>query len=354
MHTESTLIKNTHKLIAATIIVIILVVGKSFLIPLAWSILIAFASYQLIEKIKEKTILPAGLIILFYLLFIISIISLFIYFFYVELSHIGSDMPELGEKISSSLHAFSMQLGENGIHIPDHIDKGFINDWVGNHSDTMLAFISAFGSQIEHIILIMFYLFFLLYYGELIPQFVQSKIKDEEKRAKVREKIFSSMDVIKSYFVGLLILSLLTGVLDFVVFMIFGLEYALFFAVFLAVLNLIPFVGNPIGMLVVALFTLVTKDSIWSLVMVIAALWIVNFVHENVLRPWLLGDELKINAFIVFISVIFGGMIWGISGMILFIPIAGIIKIILSHSESNAHYAILFSERGKKSKPRKQ
>jgi len=113
-------------------------------------------------------------------------------------------------------------------------------------------------------------------------------------------------------------------------------------------------VGNPIGMLVVALFTLVTKDSIWSLVMVIAALWIVNFVHENVLRPWLLGDKLKINAFIVFISVIFGGMIWGISGMILFIPIAGIIKIILSHSESNAHYAILFSERGKKSKPRKQ
>ena len=221
-----------------------MIAGKPFLIPLAWSILIAFASYQLIEKIKEKTILPAGLIILFYLLFIISIISLFIYFFYVELSHIGSNLPELGNKISSTLHLFSQQLGENGIHIPDHIDKGFINDWVGNHSDTMLAFISAFGSQIEHIVLIMFYLFFLLYYGELVPQFVQSKIKDEEKRAKVREKIFGSMDVIKSYFVGLLILSLLTGVLDFVVFMIFGLEYALFFAVFLANAKFNPICGQ--------------------------------------------------------------------------------------------------------------
>ena len=41
------------------------------------------------------------------------------------------------------------------------------------------------------------------------------------------------------------------------------------------------------------------------------------------------------------------GLIWGVSGMILFIPIAGIIKVILSHSDSNAHYAILFSEREK-------
>lgn len=348
MNTESALIKNTHKLILASIIIIILVVGKSFLIPLAWSILIGLASYQLIEKLKEKTILPPGLIILFYLLFIVSIISLFIYFFYVELSHIASDLPELGDKISSTLHLFSQQLAENGIHVPDHIDKDFINDWVGKHSDTMLGIITAFGSQIEHIVLIMFYLFFLLYYGELIPQFIQSKIEDEQKRAKVREKIFGSMEVIKSYFLGLLILALLTGVLDFFVFLIFGLEYALFFAVFLAVLNLIPFVGNPVGMLVVALFTLVTKDSIWSLVMVIAALWIVNLIHENVLRPWLLGDKLKINAFVVFISVILGGLIWGISGMILFIPIAGIIKILLSHSDQTAHYAILFSEREKR------
>jgi predicted PurR-regulated permease PerM len=348
MNTESTLIKNTHKLILASIIVIIMVVGKSFLIPLAWSLLIGLASYRFIEKMKEKTILPPGLIILFFMLFIISVISFFVYFFYVELSHIGRDLPGISSKIAATLHTFSVQLAENGVNIPDHIDKDFINDWVDHHSDTLFAFINAFGNQIWHIILIMFYLFFLLYYGELVPQFIQSKIKDDEKRVKVREKIYGSMDIIKDYFIGLLILAFLTGFLDFFVFLIFGLDYALFFAVFLAVLNLIPFVGNPIGMLVVALFTLVTKDSLLSLFMVIVALWLVNVIHENVLRPWLLGDKLKINAFVVFLSVIFGGLIWGISGMILFIPMTGIIKIILSQSETNAHYAILFSERGKK------
>ncbi len=353
MDTESTIIKNTHKLIAAVLIVVILVVGKSFLIPLAWSVLIGLASYQLIEKLKKKTILPAGLIILFYLLFIVSVISLLMYFFYVELSHIASDLPELGDKISTTLHLFSQQLAENGVHVPDHVDKAFISEWVGKHSDIIIGFVSTFGSQIGNVVLMMLYLFFLLYYGELIPQFIQSKIEDEQKRVKVGEKIFESMEVIKSYFFGLLILASLTGILDFFVFLIFGLEYALFFAVFLAVLNLIPFVGNPIGMLVVALFTLVTKDSIWSLVMVIAALWVVNLIHENVLRPWLLGDKLKINAFVVFISVIFGGLIWGISGMILFIPMAGIIKVVLSQSSTNAHYAILFSEREKK-KPNKK
>ncbi len=354
MQTESTLIKNTHKLILASLIVIIMVVGKAFLIPLAWSLLIALASYRFIEKMKEKTIIPAGLIILFFMLVIVSVISLFAYFFYVELSRIAKDLPGLTSKVSSTLHNFSVQLAESGINIPDHFDKGYINDWVGQHSETLLSFISAFGTQIMHIVLVMFYLFFLLYYGDLVPQFIRSRVKDDGKREKVADKIYGSMDIIKDYFQGLLILALLTGILDFFVFLIFGLDYALFFAVFLAVLNLIPFVGNPIGMLVVALFTLITKDSLLSLFMVIVALWLVNVVHENVLRPWLLGDKLKINAFVVFISVIFGGIIWGVSGMILFIPMAGIIKVILSQSETNAHYAILFSEREKKKTVKKK
>ncbi len=348
MVTDSSLFKFTVKLVIATLIVVVLILGKSFLIPLAWSILIGLSSFQLINKLKEKSIIPAGLIILLYIIFIISIIALIFYFFFIELSHIASDLPELRGKISASIHALSLQLGEMGVHIPDHIDKEFINQWINGHSDTILGFISGFGDTVWHIVLIMFYLFFILYYGDLAPQFIQSKVKDEKKREEIKQKTNYSIKVIKSYFIGLLILALLTGTLDYIVFLIFGLEYALFLAVLLAILNLIPFVGNPVGLLIVALFTLVTEDSLVSLLMVIVALWVVNFFHENVLRPWLLGDRLQINAFVVFMAVIVGGLIWGVSGMILFIPLAGIVKVILSNSDETAHYAILFSERKKR------
>ena len=60
---------------------------------------------------------------------------------------------------------------------------------------------------------------------------------------------------------------------------------------------------------------------------------------------------MSINAFMVFIAIIIGGMIWGVYGMILFIPIAGIIKIMLGGNEVHAPYAIFFSELPKKSRP---
>jgi len=50
------------------------------------------------------------------------------------------------------------------------------------------------------------------------------------------------------------------------------------------------------------------------------------------------------NAFTVFVAIIVGGMIWGVSGMILFIPLIGILKIYMESHEKNRNYAIFFSE----------
>lgn len=139
----------------------------------------------------------------------------------------------------------------------------------------------------------------------------------------------------------------------YIILMIFGVDYALFFAALLGVLSLIPFIGNPIGIIIIALFTLLTKDSITTPLLVVAFIWITNIVHENVVRPWLMGDRLQINAFVVFISVIIGGLMWGVSGMILFIPFAGIIKVALMYSKETSHYAILLGEKPKKEKHKK-
>jgi predicted PurR-regulated permease PerM len=335
------------------LIVYILIIGKSFLTPLAWAIVIGLASIQFIEKLKQKSKIPVGLIIISYLLLIVSVIFLTFYFFYIELSHIISDLPEINDKLSSTLHQLSISLKDSGIHIPDHIDKQMINDYIGKNSDTIFGFISSFGESIEHLVLGAFYLFFILFYGDLVPQFFESKIKSEKKRETLVENTNKAIGIIKSYIVGLLILALITAALVYIILLIFGVDYALFFAVLLGVLTLIPFIGNPIGIIVVGLFALLTKDSITTPLLVVICIWITNVVHENIIRPWLMGDRLQINAFVVFIAVILGGLLWGISGMILFIPLAGIIKVALMYSEETSHYAILLGEKPKKEKSNK-
>lgn len=354
METNDKVFRFTIRLVLAMLIVYILIIGKSFLTPLAWAFVIGLASIQFIEKIKQKSGMPVGLIILSYMLLIVTIISLTIYFFYVELSHIIADLPEINDKISSSLHQISVSLQGSGIHIPDHIDSQVINDWVDKNSDTIFGFISGFGRSIEHLVLGAFYLFFILYYGDLVPQFFESKLKSEKKREVVKENTEKAISIIKSYIVGLLILALITAVLVYIILLVFGVDYALFFAVLLGVLSLIPFIGNPVGIIIIGLFTLLTKDSITTTILVVVFIWIANVIHENVIRPWLMGDRLQINAFVVFIAVIIGGLIWGVSGMILFIPLAGIIKVVLMYSEETSHYAILLSEKPKKGKQKNQ
>ncbi len=337
-------IRIAAQLIIFGFIVAVLIFGKSVLIPFAWSLMIGLASVNMMEKIENKIHLPRGLLIMFFIMFIISIIFLVMYLFYIEINVILSDLNSINLKISKLLHDTSVQLASLGIHIPDHIDRQYFNNIVEKNTSSIFSFISSFGLNLWNIILIIFYLFFILYYREVIPMYFEKKLKDVDKIQKTRAEILQSVQVIRSYLTGMLLITLISGVMNYFVFLIFGLPYALFFAFFLAILNLIPFIGNPIGLIVIILFSFISYDTMLMPILIFVSLFIVNFLQDNVIRPWMIGDKLKLNAFTVFIAVIFGGAIWGVSGMILFIPIVGIIKIILESNDKTTPYAIFLSE----------
>jgi len=349
METKSSLIKITARLVLATLIILVLFVGKSFLVPLAWSLLIGLASVKFIDHIEEKTIMSRGLVIFLFLIVILLITFLIGYFFYIELTLIFNDLPAISQKISVRLHDLSLSFKDSGIHIPEHIDKEFVSDWVEHHNNLIMEFISAIGMNIWSIVLILFYLFFLLYYRDIVPYFFTQKIRDKDKMKSMNERFQKSVALIRNYIYGLVLLTLVSAVMNYFVFLIFGLK----FAIFLAILKLIPFIGNPIGLAVIIFFAVITKDNMLIPLLIFVSLFIMNFLQDNVIRPFLIGDKMNINAFTVFIAIIIGGMIWGVSGMILFIPIVGIIKIILEGHILHAPYAIFFSELPKKSKPPK-
>jgi predicted PurR-regulated permease PerM len=311
------------------------------------------ASYPLLDKIEMKTGLSRSLINAVFLLLLLAILIAIGFFFYAELSHIFQDLPGLMQIMSVRLHSASESLKSLGISVPDHINREFINGWVQEHNDLILSIISGIGLNLWNIILIMFYMFFLLYYRDLIIQFYVVKYKDPQRLSMARERFYKSLTVVRSYIYGLLTITVISAVMNYIVFLIFGLQFALFFAMFLAVLNLIPFIGNPIGLVVIMLFAFITNESMFIPAMIFISLFVMNFLQDNVIRPMLMGDKMKLNAFAVFVAIIIGGMIWGVSGMILFIPITGIIKIILETREKEGAYAIFFSELPKIKKEKK-
>ena len=79
-----------------------------------------------------------------------------------------------------------------------------------------------------------------------------------------------------------------------------------------------------------------------------------NFLQTYLLEPLVVGAEVNINPLFTIISLVLGDLIWGIPGMILAIPLLGIVKIVCDHIEPLKPYGFLIGHDRKKKKPLKQ
>ena len=88
---------------------------------------------------------------------------------------------------------------------------------------------------------------------------------------------------------------------------------------------------------------MITTGSIWIPLGIVAVFVFVQYLEANVIFPKVVGAQLNINTWATLVSIIAGGIIWGVSGMILFIPFVAILKIIADNVEGWNPLKILLS-----------
>ena len=120
-----------------------------------------------------------------------------------------------------------------------------------------------------------------------------------------------------------------------------GLDYSIFFAVFASFLTIIPFVGSILGMLPAVLYAFLFGGSLLLPVLVIVVFTIVQIIESSLLTPKIVGSRVSINPFVAIIVLLIGAEIWGIAGMILFIPLMGIIRVGFSQVKELEPYGYL-------------
>ncbi|PLZ26504.1 AI-2E family transporter, partial [Fischerella thermalis WC559] len=107
-------------------------------------------------------------------------------------------------------------------------------------------------------------------------------------------------------------------------FLILKVPFALVFAIFIGVSELIPFVGATLGIGTVTILLLL--QNWWLAIQVAIAAIVMQQVKDNLLGPKLLGDFIGINPIWIFVSILMGFEIAGFLGSLLAVPIAGTIK----------------------------
>lgn len=177
------------------------------------------------------------------------------------------------------------------------------------------------------------YLFFLLFYRRKVKLSILNFF-DSEKRKQAQEVMAQSIQLGVNFLVGRLTLILFLAIIYSAGLMIAGVENAILISVIAALLSLIPYLGVIIGYFLAISLTLFSGAETWSLLVVSFTYGLAQFIESYILEPYLVGDKVNLNPLVTIVVVVVGSSIWGVAGMILSIPLAGILKIIFDATDA--------------------
>jgi predicted PurR-regulated permease PerM len=144
----------------------------------------------------------------------------------------------------------------------------------------------------------------------------------------VRRILGQAAGAISGYVSGNLAISLICGVTTFVVLLILGMPYAAPLALLVAVLDLIPLVGATLGGALLVIVGLFVEP--WKAVVLLVFVLVYQQVESNLLQPLVYSQAVQLNGLVILIALLVGGQLLGIPGALLAIPVAEIIRIVVT------------------------
>jgi predicted PurR-regulated permease PerM len=150
----------------------------------------------------------------------------------------------------------------------------------------------------------------------------------ERHQPLVRGLLSKSAGAISGYITGNLAISVICGITTFVVLLLLGVPYAAPLALLVAVLDLIPLVGATLGGALLVIVGLFVEP--WKAVVLLVFVLVYQQVESNFLQPMVYSKAVQLNGLVILIALLVGGQLLGIPGALLAIPVAEIIRIVVT------------------------
>ncbi len=319
------------------LVITALILTKDIVMPIAFAALFSVVLLPLVKRFEKKMgrIFSIALV----LLIAFSVMILISWFVVAQLSSLAESLPDLEDKFYGLINSTSDRVTE-WLKIDTHEQTQILKDGLKNFSayfGTVLLSTSYFA---YFFIQVPIYIFLFLLYRERFKDFLLAVRPGSDLKWKDEIQV-----VVRGYISGLTLVVIIAGVLNSIGLLILGVEHAIFFGFLSGTLTMIPYVGITIGATLPTLVALVTKDSAWYAVGVIAVHGFVQFLEGNFITPKITGSKISINALAAIVALLVGGKIWGIAGMILAVPAVGILKILVSYSPSLKPFVILLEDK---------
>jgi predicted PurR-regulated permease PerM len=140
------------------------------------------------------------------------------------------------------------------------------------------------------------------------------------------------------------LINVILGTVSCVVMLVIGLDFAVFWAVLIALGNYIPYVGT-LAVLFPIVFSLAEFGSLGTMLILAALLTLAQLVSDNMLEPKMLAKQLNLSPFVIVVALSLWSALWGLPGAILAIPVTAMLAIIFAAFPATRFLAVLLAER---------
>jgi predicted PurR-regulated permease PerM len=197
------------------------------------------------------------------------------------------------------------------------------------------AVVATVGSISVGLFSVLFISFFFMKDSQLLKNGIMTIIPNG-KEGRFSKSLETINDLLSRYFIGLLLQITILFVLYTFILLIFGIDNAIVIAFLCALLNLIPYVGPMIGAVLMFVLSMTSNigqdfqnDILPTTIYVMIGYFIVQLIDNFASQPIIFSKTTKSHPLEIFLSIIIGGLLFGVVGMITAVPIYTALKVIL-------------------------
>ncbi|OPX84692.1 MAG: AI-2 transport protein TqsA [Pelotomaculum sp. PtaB.Bin104] len=308
---------------------------RGMIFSLVLAVLLAYLINPLVCAIEARGTPRSGAILLVYLAMFFFLSGIILYGVprvIEQLNSLAETIPQYSLQVQE--FSQSIQLRYVDLGIPEAmrqvIDERirWMEDIVLQQVRKTLAALIGAASCIFKIILAPVLAFYLLKDLQLIKK-KSISVLPEQWRDDISELLHEIDRVLGSFIRGYFLVAAIVGALTAVCMALLGMEFALMLGLIAGITEIIPYFGPAIG--AVPAIILAFMHSQWLALKVALIFVVIHQLEGNIISPKILGDKVGLHPLMVIFSLFAGGELYGLTGMLLGVPVAAVIGVVLKY-----------------------
>ncbi len=321
-------------LIIGAVLLALLIVGRDFFVPLVFALLL-WAVINAVVGFLEHHRLPTWAA--WTVAFSLIVIALWFVALVIvsQAADVADDAPKLAQKLQLLIQT----------KLPFHAAIPALNADALARNDSVRGFLgvaaASIGNMLIDLTLIVIYVGFLLAEQGHIPEKI-ARLQKNNSEAEGEAVVRAIGHQVQTYLGVCTLGSAVMAAVTYVLLAAMGVDFAAFWALAMFVLTYIPTVG-AVGVVLPATMALAQFGSFGPAIIIAVALFAVHFLLTSVLETLLLGRTLDLSPFAIILSLTFWGLVWGVGGLFLAVPLTGALAIICRHLDGLEWFAELIA-----------